>query len=74
MVQDTDIVELELKSARFSLALRKKEALEVAEPTVIYQVRSCFLLGPAVEDLVTHEFRLCPRESWPVCVGASTNL
>lgn len=41
MVHDTDIVELELKSKRFSLAVRKKEALEVAEPTVIYQVRQC---------------------------------
>lgn len=38
MVHDTDIVELELKSKRFSLAVRKKEALEAAEPTVIYQV------------------------------------
>jgi hypothetical protein len=38
MVHDTDIVELELKSKRFSLAVRKKEALEAAEPTIIYQV------------------------------------
>lgn len=29
MVHDTDIVELELRSKRFSLAVRKKEALEV---------------------------------------------
>jgi hypothetical protein len=28
MVHDTDIVELELRSKRFSLAVRKKEALE----------------------------------------------
>ena len=39
MVHDTDIVELELRSKRFSLAVRKKEALESQEPTVIYQVR-----------------------------------
>lgn len=38
MVHDTDIVELELKSKRFSLAVRKKEALELPEPTVVYQV------------------------------------
>lgn len=38
MVHDTDIVELELRSKRFSLAVRKKEAIEVPEPTVIYQV------------------------------------
>lgn len=38
MVHDTDIVELELRSKRFSLAVRKKEAIEVPEPTVVYQV------------------------------------
>jgi len=38
MVHDTDIVELELRSKRFTLAVRKKEAIEVPEPTVIYQV------------------------------------
>lgn len=38
MVHDTDIVELELKSKKFSLAVRKKEALEKAEP--VYQVPS----------------------------------
>lgn len=37
LFQDTDIVELELKSKKFSLALRKKEALETAEPQVVYQ-------------------------------------
>ncbi|BDA41481.1 Biotin carboxyl carrier protein of acetyl-CoA carboxylase [Coccomyxa sp. Obi] len=37
MVHDTDIVELELRSKRFSLAVRKKEAIEAPEPTVIYQ-------------------------------------
>ena len=39
MVHDTDIVELELRSKRFSLAVRKKEAIEAVEPQVIYQVR-----------------------------------
>lgn len=34
MVQDTDIVEFELKSKRFSLAVRKKEALEQPEPVI----------------------------------------
>ena len=37
MVHDTDIVELELKSKKFSLAVRKKEALKQPEP--LYQVR-----------------------------------
>ncbi len=32
MVNTTDIVELELKSKRFSLAMRKKEAIAVPEP------------------------------------------
>lgn len=35
MVHDTDIVELELKSKKFSLSVKKKEALEKAEP--VYQ-------------------------------------
>lgn len=38
MVHDTDIVELELRSKRFSLAVRKKEAIEALEPQVVYQV------------------------------------
>lgn len=37
MVNDTDIVELELKSKRFSLSLKKKAALQ--EPVV--QVNCC---------------------------------
>ena len=36
MVHDTDIVELELKSKKFSLSMKKKEAVERPEP--IYQV------------------------------------
>jgi acetyl-CoA carboxylase biotin carboxyl carrier protein len=31
MVHDTDIVELELKSKRFSLSVKKKDALKAAE-------------------------------------------
>ncbi|KAK9846390.1 hypothetical protein WJX81_002764 [Elliptochloris bilobata] len=43
MVHDTDIVELELKSKRFSLAVRKKEALESPEPaTTAYQPQQQF--------------------------------
>jgi hypothetical protein len=38
MVNETDIVELELKSKRFSLTLKKKAALQAAEP--IIQVNS----------------------------------
>jgi hypothetical protein len=34
MVHDTDIIELELKSKKFTLNLRKKEALQAAEPVV----------------------------------------
>ena len=41
MVHDTDIVELELRSKRFSLAVRKKEAIEALEPQVVYQVCLC---------------------------------
>ncbi len=40
MVHDTDIVELELKSKKFSLSVRKKEALEKAEP--VYHAVSPF--------------------------------
>ena len=35
MVNETDIVELELKSKKFSLTVRKKDAIERPEP--IYQ-------------------------------------
>lgn len=34
MVHDTDIIELELKSKKFSLNLRKKEALQAQQPVV----------------------------------------
>lgn len=34
LVHDTDIVELELKSKKFSLNVRKREALKAAEPTI----------------------------------------
>lgn len=44
LFQESDIVELELKSKKFALALRKKEALEVKDAQVIYQVFQCF--GP----------------------------
>lgn len=37
LVHDTDIVEFELKSKRFSLSVRKKEALQ-AEQAAAYQV------------------------------------
>lgn len=50
MVHDTDIVELELKSKRFSLAVRKKEALESSEPApMAYQV-----LTPLLFDYVLY--------------------
>jgi hypothetical protein len=42
MVHDTDIVELELKSKKFSLSVRKKEALEKPEP--VYQMVGTFPL------------------------------
>ncbi|KIY91778.1 acetyl-coa biotin carboxyl carrier [Monoraphidium neglectum] len=34
IVNDTDIVELELKSKRFNLSVKKQAALKAAEPTV----------------------------------------
>jgi acetyl-CoA carboxylase biotin carboxyl carrier protein len=36
MVHDTDIVELTLNSKKFKLAVKKKEALEAAEPTIVH--------------------------------------
>jgi hypothetical protein len=39
MVNDTDIVELELKSKKFSLSVRKQEALKSAEPVIQVQPR-----------------------------------
>ena len=40
MVHDTDIVELELKSKRFSLSVKKKEALKQPEVQVSMQFES----------------------------------
>ena len=37
MVNETDIVELNVNSKKFKLAVKKKEALEAREPQVIYQ-------------------------------------
>lgn len=34
MVHSTDIIELELKSKKYTLSLKKKEALHVAQPVV----------------------------------------
>jgi acetyl-CoA carboxylase biotin carboxyl carrier protein len=34
MVHDTDIIELELKSKKFNLSLRKKEALKSEQPVI----------------------------------------
>lgn len=34
MVHDTDIIELELKSKKFNLSLRKKEALQSEQPVI----------------------------------------
>lgn len=50
MVQETDIVELELKSKRFSLSVRKKEALKAAEPTVIMQAAPHQQYAPAPQQ------------------------
>ena len=36
MVHDTDIVELTLKSKKFKLSVKKKEALEAMEPQVVH--------------------------------------
>lgn len=36
MVHDTDIIELELKSKKFTLNLRKKEALQAEQPVIQY--------------------------------------
>ena len=35
MVHETDIVEMELKSKKFTLAVRKKEAIEPPEPIYV---------------------------------------
>lgn len=47
MVHSTDIVELELNSKKFKLTVKKKEALEVAEPQVHYIPAPTSLPGPA---------------------------
>lgn len=42
MVNETDIVELELKSKRFNLSVKKKEALKAEQPVQVW----CSSLGP----------------------------
>ncbi len=63
MVHDTDIVELELRSKRFSLAVRKKEAIEALEPQVVYQVCwqpiHCFLDHRRSIKFMTRWDRIC---------------
>ena len=49
MVHSTDIVEFELRSKKFSLAVRKKEALAQAEPVYI-QVGAAHLLCNFAEN------------------------
>ena len=69
MVHDTDIVELELRSKRFSLAVRKKEAIEALEPQVVYQVCLCqrptclqsCRNAPAPAALLTAEAQRCQQ-------------
>lgn len=43
---NSDIVELELKSKRFALSLRKKAAIDIKEPQVIYQQAPSFGMPP----------------------------
>jgi acetyl-CoA carboxylase biotin carboxyl carrier protein len=47
MVNETDIVEFELKSKRFSLAVRKKEALEAAAAAAAPAPQVVYASGPA---------------------------
>lgn len=49
MVHSTDIVEFELRSKKFSLAVRKKEALVQPEPMYL----------PVKAAHLTHAFFLC---------------
>lgn len=47
MVHATDIVELELNSKKFKLSVKKREALEAAEPTVIHVPAPAAAYAPA---------------------------
>jgi acetyl-CoA carboxylase biotin carboxyl carrier protein len=47
MVNETDIVELNVNSKKFKLAVKKKEALEAREPQVIYQAMGGAPAAPA---------------------------
>lgn len=47
MVHATDIVELELNSKKFKLSVKKKEALEAAEPTIIHMPAAAPAFSPA---------------------------
>lgn len=47
MVHATDIVELELNSKKFKLSVKKREALEAAEPTIIHMPAPAAAYAPA---------------------------
>lgn len=47
MVNETDIVELNVNSKKFKLAVKKKEALEAREPQVVYQAMPGAPAAPA---------------------------
>mmetsp|Transcript_923 Transcript_923/g.1922 ORF Transcript_923/g.1922 Transcript_923/m.1922 type:complete len:232 (-) Transcript_923:1101-1796(-) len=46
MVNETDIVELSVNSKKFKLAVKKKEALEAAEPQIIHMQAPAMGAGP----------------------------
>ena len=47
MVNETDIVELNVNSKKFKLAVKKKEALEAREPQIVYQAMPGAPAAPA---------------------------
>ena len=60
MVHETDIVEMELKSKKFSLNVRKKEAIEPPEPIYVCPIT------PAASQLwtVIKHFLVLPPFCW----------
>ena len=52
MVNDSDIVELELKNKGFNLAVRKKEALEDGTAAALQVKMFCRSTGPVVHKKI----------------------
>lgn len=69
MVNETDIVELELKSKRFNLSVKKQEALKAEQPVQVRTLRCVAQTAcGAIRDLPCFRRRVVRQARGVVCV------